>query len=88
MTNGCIHVCLFQDKKSVESTCLCFARLVDNFQHEEVYFSISFQDITPFLLFPCLTFLYYLLHCPYNSPANVTVSVNRTCCRRLHHGTC
>ncbi|XP_067364621.1 E3 ubiquitin-protein ligase TRIP12 isoform X11 [Channa argus] len=24
-----------QDKKSVESTCLCFARLVDNFQHEE-----------------------------------------------------
>ncbi|XP_034556428.1 E3 ubiquitin-protein ligase TRIP12 isoform X5 [Notolabrus celidotus] len=23
------------DKKSVESTCLCFARLVDNFQHEE-----------------------------------------------------
>ncbi|XP_047248117.1 E3 ubiquitin-protein ligase TRIP12 isoform X3 [Girardinichthys multiradiatus] len=25
-----------QDKKSVESTCLCFARLVDNFQHEEV----------------------------------------------------
>lgn len=27
---------IFQDKKSVESTCLCFARLVDNFQHEEV----------------------------------------------------
>ncbi|KAM4693958.1 E3 ubiquitin-protein ligase TRIP12 isoform 3-T6 [Discoglossus pictus] len=25
-----------QDKKSVESTCLCFARLVDNFQHEEL----------------------------------------------------
>ncbi|XP_076002430.1 E3 ubiquitin-protein ligase TRIP12-like [Genypterus blacodes] len=24
-----------QDKKSVESTCLCFARLVDNFQHKE-----------------------------------------------------
>ncbi|XP_048836365.1 E3 ubiquitin-protein ligase TRIP12 isoform X4 [Brienomyrus brachyistius] len=24
-----------QDKKSVESTCLCFARLVDNFQNEE-----------------------------------------------------
>jgi len=27
---------VLQDKKSVESTCLCFARLVDNFQHEEV----------------------------------------------------
>lgn len=31
------YFCFFhQDKKSVESTCLCFARLVDNFQHEEV----------------------------------------------------
>ena len=25
----------FQDKKSVESCCLCFARLVDNFQADE-----------------------------------------------------
>lgn len=31
-----VFIELFQDKKSVESTCLCFARLVDNFQHEEV----------------------------------------------------
>lgn len=34
--NANYPVTLFQDKKSVESTCLCFARLVDNFQHEEV----------------------------------------------------
>ena len=26
---------LFQDKKSVESCCLCFGRLVDNFQADE-----------------------------------------------------
>lgn len=31
-----MYIYFFQDKKSVESTCLCFARLVDNFQHEEV----------------------------------------------------
>ena len=36
LSNGYIHLTPFQDKKSVESTCLCFARLVDNFQHEEV----------------------------------------------------
>ncbi|TWW77861.1 E3 ubiquitin-protein ligase TRIP12 [Takifugu flavidus] len=35
-----------QDKKSVESTCLCFARLVDNFQHEEnLLQEVASQDL-------------------------------------------
>lgn len=30
-----LYLCCYQDKKSVESLCLCFSRLVDNFQSEE-----------------------------------------------------
>ena len=30
-----LHYVLLQDKKSVESVCLCFSRLVDNFQTDQ-----------------------------------------------------
>lgn len=48
--------CVFQDKKSVESTCLCFARLVDNFQHEEVR---DFSRLIDICLCLCTGDLFY-----------------------------
>lgn len=64
LPNANCSVTVFQDKKSVESTCLCFARLVDNFQHEEVCCSNQFFYCWAWLDVSGITISIYLLCCP------------------------
>lgn len=86
LPNANCSVTAFQDKKSVESTCLCFARLVDNFQHEEVCCSNIF-----FLLLGIAWCFrnhnFYLSPLFSHSSWYIRLFFHRTFCRRLRHKT-